>query len=97
MQLTSKIQTPIAHLDSSNAYNLAIFKQKHQVWIGIFGLEQEEYFGTKQFRFAEIFRFCIFSTSHFSEWGNAFNLCYVTSSNIFEVTCLALWRWINFF
>ena len=35
----------------------------------------------------------------FSEWSNAFNLCYATSSTnydvAYEVTCLALWRWIN--
>ena len=55
----------------------------------------------KLFRFAEIFRFCIFNTSCFSEWGNACNLCYATSSTNYDVayvvTCCALWRCTNFF
>ena len=48
-----------------------------------------------------LIRFWIFNTTHFSEWGNACNLCYATSSTNYDVaidvTCLALWRWINFF
>ena len=34
--------------------------------------------------------FCIFSTSFFSGLGIARSLCYVTSSNFYDVTCLTL-------
>ena len=55
----------------------------------------------KLFRFAEIFRFNIFKSSRCSEWGNACNLCYAKPSTnydvAYEVTCFALWRWINIF
>ena len=48
-----------------------------------------------------MFRFWIFNTSRFREWGNACNLCYATSSTnndvACDVTCVALWRWIHFF
>ena len=51
--------------------------------------------------FAEIFRFWIFNTSRFIEWGNACNLCYATSSTnydvAYDVTCLVFLRWIHFF
>ena len=70
------------------------------MWVVIF-LEHEEHFCTKIIRIAEIFRFWIFNTSRFSEWGNACKLCYATSSKIYDVayyvTCLTLWRWITFF
>ena len=50
---------------------------------------------------SDLLKFWIFNTSRFSDWGNACNLCYATSSTnydvAYDVTCLALWRWIYIF
>ena len=90
-----------AHFVSSNAYNFLICEQNHQVWVVIFLART---WGTFWYQnnsdLLKFFEF-EFSTSRFSEWGNACNLCYATSSTnydvAYDVSCLALWRWINFF
>ena len=78
-----------AHFESSNAHNFHICEQKHQVWIDSFLVRA---WGTLWYQnnsdLTKLFDF-VFSAP--LEW------CYVTSSNLYGVTYLALWRWINFF
>ena len=48
-------------------------------------LKHKEYFGTKLFNFAKYFRFSFFAPTPFSWLCFASSLCYVTSSNSYEI------------
>ena len=91
-----------AHFENSTAYNFLICEQKHQVWVVIFLVRTwKTFWYQNNSDLLKFFEFEFFNTSCFSKWGNACNLCYATSSKnddvVYDVTCPALWRWINFF
>ena len=90
-----------AHFESSNAYNFLICEQKHQVWVVIFLVRTwGKFWYQNNSDLLNFFDF-EFSTPPASVSEAMCSLCYATSSTnydvAYDVTCLALWRWINFF
>ena len=87
------------HFESSIAYNFLICEKKHQEWAVIFLVRTwGRFWYQNNSDLLNFFRFWIFNTSRFIEWGNACNLCYATSSTnydvAYDITCLAFWHLI---